>query len=69
MRTWNYDPTTQRLASITQPETGTTTFTYNPDGTLLRKTDARGAKVEFVYDSLKPSGQEDADLCERNLHL
>jgi YD repeat-containing protein len=36
---------------VTLPETGTTTYTWNADGTLLRKTDARGMKVEYAYDA------------------
>jgi YD repeat-containing protein len=52
IRTWTYDPTTLRLASKTEPETGTTTYTWNTDGTLQAKTDAR-SKVEFTYDSLR----------------
>lgn len=44
---------TRRLATVTQPETGTVPYTWNADGTLLRKTDARGQKVEYAYDTLK----------------
>ncbi|MBI2685178.1 MAG: RHS repeat-associated core domain-containing protein [Acidobacteria bacterium] len=50
-RTWVYDGTTQRLNSVTHPESGTTSFTYNSDGTLLRKTDQKGQKIEYTYDS------------------
>ena len=69
-RTFNYDLTTARLMSVTNPETGTTSFEYNDDGTLFRKTDAKGQKVKFTYDSLgrvtvkqtyKSDGTE--DLC------
>jgi YD repeat-containing protein len=35
------------------PESGTTSYTYNADGTLQRKTDAKGQKVEYGYDGLK----------------
>ena len=48
-RTFNYNLTTGRLTSATNPENGTVSYTYNPDGTPLRKTDARGA-IEFSYD-------------------
>ncbi len=51
-RTWNYDTTTQRLTSTVFPETGATMYDYNADGSLLRKTDARGYKVEYGYDGL-----------------
>ena len=50
-RTWNYDPATQRLTSVTQPETGTVSFTYNGDGTLATKTDANSGRTQYTYDS------------------
>ena len=46
------DLTTARLTSVTNPETGTTSFEYNEDGSLFRKTDAKGQKIKFTYDSL-----------------
>jgi len=52
VRTWEYNEK-QQLYRVTMPETGQTTYEYNPDGTLLRKTDAKGQKVEYAYDSLK----------------
>ncbi len=48
-----YDPTTQRLSSETHPEMGTTSYTYNTDGTVATKTDAKGQKTQFVYDTFK----------------
>jgi len=39
-------------SSVTQPETGTISYTWNTDGTLQKKSDARGS-VEFTYDNLK----------------
>ena len=33
-RTFNYDLTTGRLSSATNPENGTVSYTYNADGTL-----------------------------------
>lgn len=48
-RTWVYDSTTQRLNSVTHPESGTTSFTYNSDGSMLRKTDQKGQKVDYAY--------------------
>ena len=46
-RYFNYDLTTGRLTSATNPENGTVSYTYNADGTPLRKTDARSKAVEF----------------------
>lgn len=52
-RTFTYDATTQRLMSVTHPETGTTSYTYNTDGTVATKTDARGRQATYTYDSHK----------------
>ena len=49
-RTFVYDSTTQRLSTATNPENGTLSYTYNTNGTLLRKTDAKGQKAEYTYD-------------------
>jgi YD repeat-containing protein len=43
----------QRLQSMTLPESGTTTYTWNIDGTLWYKIDAKNQKIEYVYDSYK----------------
>ena len=40
-RTFSYD-SLSRLLSSTNPEVGTITYAYNPDGPVLTKTDARG---------------------------
>ncbi len=69
-RTWVYNAE-MRLTSVTHPESGTTTMEYNADGSMLRKTDAKGQKLEFVYDSdgrvtearKFPGANE--DLCQR----
>jgi len=50
-RTWTYD-TNGKLTSVSMPEKGTTSYNYNADGTLLRRTDAKGQKVEYFYDAL-----------------
>ncbi len=42
---------TQRLSSAANPENGTVTYLYNADGTLQKKTDARGQRVEYSYDT------------------
>ena len=52
-----------------QPESGTTSYTYN---TTATKTDAKGQKTEYTYDSLKrvtkivrkPNGTT-ADTCQQ----
>ena len=36
---------------MTHPESGTTSFNYHGDGSLNRKIDAKGQRIEFVYDS------------------
>jgi YD repeat-containing protein len=53
VRTWSYDQLTQRLTSVTMPETGTTSYAYNTDGTVKTKTDAKGQVTEYVYDDKK----------------
>jgi len=50
-RTFVYDATTQRLMSETQPETGATSYTYNADGTLATKTNARSQMTKYLYDT------------------
>ena len=60
------------MASKTEPETGTTTFSYNADATLNYKIDAKGQKVAMVYDANKrvtqiqkfPDGVNE-DQCQR----
>ncbi len=44
----NYNATTQRLTSETHPETGTTSYTYNADGTLATK-----GTTSYTYDAYK----------------
>ncbi len=46
-RSWVYDMATLRLTSDTQPETGTTSYTYNLDGTLSWKYLVNGKAVRF----------------------
>jgi len=41
------------LQSATHPESGTTSYTYNGDYTLATRTDAKGQRTEYSYDSLK----------------
>ena len=47
-RTWIYDAN-QRLASRTQPESGTVVYTYNGDGSLASRTDANNQRVSYSY--------------------
>lgn len=70
-RTFAYD-TNQRLQSATLPESGTSTYTYNADGTPATRTDAKGQRSEFSYDVQQrvtqvrqylSSGAE--DVCQR----
>ncbi len=49
-RSWVYDPNTQLLTQTTTPEAGTTTYTYNADGTVATKTDAKGQQIQYSYD-------------------
>ncbi len=50
-RTWNYDATTQRLSSVTTPESGTVTYAYNADGSVASITDAKSQRKVYTYDS------------------
>jgi len=50
-RTFVYD-SNQRVQSVTNPENGTTSYTYNADGTMNTKTDAKGQVLSYFYDSL-----------------
>ena len=50
-RTFTYDPTTWRLSSQQQPESGTTSYTYNADGTVATKTDSKGQVTQWNYDT------------------
>ena len=42
-----------RLRSATNPESGTTSYTYHPAGNLETRTDARGVLAEYGYDALQ----------------
>jgi YD repeat-containing protein len=58
-RTFVYTPKTYStltlpamwLTSATNPESGTTSYTYNADGTLASKTDANGNTETYTYDA------------------
>jgi RHS repeat-associated protein len=50
-RYFNYDATAgTRLLSAQNPENGSVSYSYNSDGTLNFKTDAKGIKTEYSYD-------------------
>ena len=49
-RTFVYDAN-GRLASVTQPETGTTAYTYNAAGLLATRRDAKQQLTEYSYDA------------------
>lgn len=53
VRTFNYDLATGRLSSVTKPETGTLTYTYNTDGTVQHAVDAKNQRTSYTYDTLK----------------
>ena len=50
-RTFDYD-SVSRLISATNPESGTITYAYDPNGNLLEKIDPRGVKTTMTYDDL-----------------
>jgi RHS repeat-associated protein len=49
-RTFVYDAN-QRLQSTANPENGTVTYSYNTDGTMATKVDAKNQKIAYVYDA------------------
>src|SRR5258708_29767577 len=54
-RTFNYNSgstITAYLQSATNPENGTVSFTYNADGTMSTKTDAKYQQLSYTYDAL-----------------
>lgn len=72
-RYFNYDATAgTRLLSAQNPENGTVSYSYNSDGTVNYKTDAKGIKTEYSYDQHKrvsqmrklPNGSTE-NRCER----
>ena len=50
-RTWTYDTVTQKVSTVTNPESGTVSFSFNADGTLNYKLDANGQKLLYAYDT------------------
>jgi YD repeat-containing protein len=51
LRRFSYD-SLSRLLSAANPESGTTTYTYDADGNVMTKTVAGGATTNFTYDAL-----------------
>jgi RHS repeat-associated protein len=75
-RTFNYNfgtTVTAFLQSATNPENGTVNYTYNGDGNLTTKTDAKGQKIVYTWDSSKrltqvqhyPAPGNVEDVCQR----
>lgn len=50
-RTFTYS-SLSRLTSAFNPESGTTSYGYDPVGNLSQKIDARGVQTDYVYDQL-----------------
>jgi RHS repeat-associated protein len=50
-RTFTYD-SFSRLLTSANPEVGTITYTYNPDGPVLNKKDARNITTTYLYDAI-----------------
>jgi YD repeat-containing protein len=48
--TFTYEPTFNRLTSVTDPEGGLTNYTYDTKGNLTSMVDASGNKTTFEYD-------------------
>jgi YD repeat-containing protein len=68
VRTFTYDQNGQGalLLSATNPENGTAQYTYNSDGTLATRRDAKNQTINYSYDSYqrltqvsRPDGTED----------
>ncbi len=49
-RTYAYNSNGE-LLSVTHPENGTTQYEYFDDGSLKKKTDAKGQRLEWTYDA------------------
>jgi RHS repeat-associated protein len=75
-RTFNYNfgtTVTAYLQSATNPENGTVNYTYNGDGNLATKTDAKGQKIVYTWDYYKrlsqvqhyPAPGNIEDVCQR----
>ncbi len=41
-----------RVYQVISPDTGTTTYGYDPAGNMTSKTDAKGVTISYVYDAL-----------------
>jgi len=50
-RTFTYS-SLSRLLTATNPESGTISYSYDPNGNLSNKIDARGVKTDYIYDAL-----------------
>jgi YD repeat-containing protein len=50
-RTFTYDSLSQ-LLTASNPESGTIRYTYDADGNVVSKTDARNVMTSYSYDAL-----------------
>lgn len=64
IRTFTYNGDL-RLASVTNPETGTTSYTYNGNGTVATRTDAKGQVTSYSYDTSGRLTQVNRGSCEQ----
>ena len=56
-RVFNYDPNTFYLTSEVHPESGTTNYTYNADGTLATRMNAADPSTKVTYHYNDPFGR------------
>ncbi len=56
-RSFSYD-SLSRLTSASNPESGTQNYTYDANGNVQTKTDARGIGTTYYYDALNRLGQK-----------
>ena len=56
-RTFGYSSLSRMITEI-NPESGSTTYEFDPKGNLTKKTDARGVSTHFTYDVLNRVMQE-----------
>jgi len=71
-RSFTYN-TLGQLVTTVNPENGTTTLAYNTDGSLFSRTDQKGQRIEYSYDTFRrvtqarkylPGNQTD-EVCQR----
>jgi RHS repeat-associated protein len=56
-----------QVTAKADPDAGTTTMGYDPNGNLLQATDARGKTISFTYDALnRKTGEYDAPVASQS---